>query len=147
MGKLKENATELAILFLRIFIGGVMLLHMVGKLQDYDNVVLDFYSLLSMSQATSFALTIIFEGLFAVMIILYRLRVGCNDVGTRLAALMMCVVSAIALGEALVVSELSDTSSKLQFLYFGIYLTLLISGGGKYAFSEIILPDKNVLNR
>ena len=116
-----------------------MLLHMVGKLQDYDNVVLDFYSLLSMSQATSFALTIIFEGLFAVMIIM--------GVGTRLAALMMCVVSAIALGEALVVSELSDASSKLQFLYFGIYLTLLISGGGKYAFSEIILPDKNVLNR
>ncbi|MBQ5395482.1 MAG: DoxX family protein [Alistipes sp.] len=139
MGKLKENATELAILFLRIFIGGVMLLHMVGKLQDYDNVVLDFYSLLSMSQATSFALTIIFEGLFAVMIIM--------GVGTRLAALMMCVVSAIALGEALVVSELSDASSKLQFIYFGIYLTLLISGGGKYALSEIILPDKNVLNR
>ena len=116
-----------------------MLLHMVGKLQDYDNVVLDFYSLLSMSQATSFALTIIFEGLFAVMIIM--------GVGTRLAALMMCVVSAIALGEALVVSELSDASSKLQFIYFGIYLTLLISGGGKYALSEIILPDKNVLNR
>ena len=39
MSQLKGCAT--AILFLRLFIGGVMLLHIIGKMQTYDNLVLE----------------------------------------------------------------------------------------------------------
>ena len=128
---------DMAILFLRIFIGGVMLLHIVGKLQDYDNYVLGFQSILGLSQATSFAVTILFEGLFAAMIIM--------GVGTRVASLLMVVVSAVALWEAFLEGMLSADASKLEFIYMGIYLTLVISGGGEYALSNLFLECKNVL--
>lgn len=126
----------MAILFLRIFIGGVMLLHMVGKLQDYDNYILNFQTILGFNQATSFALTIFFEGMFAAMIIM--------GTGTRLAAMMMAVVSTLALWEIFLSGEITSEMAKLQFLYMGIYITLVISGGGKYALSSMFLEDKNV---
>ena len=128
---------DMAILFLRIFIGGVMLLHIVGKLQDYDNYVFGFQSILGLRQATSFAVTILFEGLFAAMIIM--------GVGTRVASLLMAVVSAVALWEAFVAGAIASDASKLEFVYMGIYLTLVISGGGEYALSNLFLECKNVL--
>lgn len=136
---IKSRSCDMAILFLRIFISGVMLLHIVGKLQDYDNYVLGFQSLLGFSQATSFAITILFEGVFAAMIIM--------GVGTRVASLLMVVVSAVALWEAFVAGVLSADASRLEFVYMGIYITLVISGGGEYALSNLLLDCKNVLKR
>lgn len=129
----------MAILFLRIFIGGVMLLHMVGKLQDYDNYILGFQSILGLSQATSFALTILFEGLAAVMII--------AGVGTRLAAMMMAIVALVALWEAFLAEEIASAAAKLEFIYIGIYITLVISGGGRYAVSTLFFWRGNVPKR
>lgn len=112
---------------------------MVGKMQDYDNVVLGFQPLLGFNHATSFTLTLIFEGLFAAMIIM--------GFGTRLSALLMTLVSAIAIVEAFFSGEITSPSSKLEFVYMGIFLTLVISGGGKYAMSRAIMPDKSVPKR
>lgn len=136
---IRFRSCDMAILFLRIFICGVMLLHIVGKLQDYDNYVLGFHSILGFSQATSFAITIFVEGLFAAMIIM--------GVGTRVASLLMVVVSAVALWEAFVAGTLSSDASRLEFIYMGIYLTLVISGGGEYALCNLFLEGKNVLKR
>ncbi len=135
----QSRSCDMAILFLRLFIGGVMLLHMVGKLQDYDNYVIGFQSILGMNHATSFALTIIFEGLFAVMIVM--------GVATRVAASLMAIVSIVALGNAFISGVITSDAAKLEFIYMGIYLTLVISGGGRYAMSVILLGGKNVLKR
>ena len=136
---LRSQGCEMAILFLRVFIGGVMLLHMIGKLQDYDNYVLNFQSIVGLNHATSFALSILFEGLFAVMIIM--------GVGTRLAASLMAIVMIVSICEALMLGTVTDGESKLEFIYIGIYITLVISGGGRYAISSMFLNRKNVPNR
>ena len=136
---LRSQGCEMAILFLRVFIGGVMLLHMIGKLQDYDNYVLNLQSIVGLNHATSFALSILFEGLFAVMIIM--------GVGTRLAAALMAIVMIVSICEALMQGTVTDAESKLEFIYIGIYITLVISGGGRYAISSMFLNRKNVPNR
>lgn len=125
----------MAILFLRLFIGGVMLLHIIGKLQDYDNLLLTYHSILGFDTATSFAIITILEGVFAAMIIL--------GVATRFFSAMMLIVVTMSIAEALLAPSPDIATAKLNFVYMGIYVTLLISGGGVYAFNiPNLLPKK-----
>jgi putative oxidoreductase len=121
--------TDRAILFLRIFIAAVMLLHIIGKMQNYDNVVLTFPSLLDFNRPTSLALSIIFEAAMAAMIAI--------GIGTRLSALLMFITSVVTLFDIALQAEgaISTDAAKLQFIYAGIFLTLMISGGGRYSIS------------
>lgn len=130
----QSRRINVAILFLRIFIGGVILLHIIGKMQDYDNLILSYHRILGFDAPTSFAIITILEGVFAAMIIL--------GVATRLAATMMLIVSVMAIAEALLIDTPDMMSIKLNFLYAGIYTTLIISGGGLYAFNVPNLIDK-----
>ena len=132
---MKHNITpssraDRAILFLRIFIAAVMLLHIIGKLQNYDNVVLAYPSLLGFNSPTSLALSIIFEGTMAAMIAI--------GIGTRLSSLLMFITSLVTLFEIALQADgaISTDEAKLQFIYAGIFLTLVISGGGKYSIIE-----------
>lgn len=121
--------TDRAILFLRIFIAAVMLLHIIGKMQNYDNVVLTFPSLLDFNRPTSLALSIIFEAAMAAMIAI--------GICTRLSALLMFITSLVTLFDIALQAEgaISTDAAKLQFIYAGIFLTLMISGGGRYSIS------------
>lgn len=132
-----RNMSDVAVLFLRLFIGGVVLLHIIGKLQTYDNVVLTYRHILGFDGATSFAIVTILEGLFAAMIMI--------GVATRFAASMMIIVSAMAIAEALLPGGLPTDHAKLYFVYMGIYMTLVISGGGRFSFQVPVLIRKNVL--
>ncbi|MBQ6988285.1 MAG: DoxX family protein [Alistipes sp.] len=131
----QHHRSDVAILFLRLFIGGVMLLHIVGKMQVYDNILLTYHRILGLEAATSFAVITILEGLFAAMIIL--------GVATRFASAMMLIVVAMSIAEALLNDTPDVATAKLNFVYMGIYITLLISGGGRYAFNVPNLLRKN----
>ena len=131
----QHHRGDVAILFLRLFIGGVMLLHIVGKMQAYDNILLTYHRILGLDAATSFAVITILEGLFAAMIIL--------GVATRFASAMMLIVVAMSIAEALLNDTPDVATAKLNFVYMGIYITLLISGGGRYAFNVPNLLRKN----
>ena len=131
----QHHRSDVAILFLRLFIGGVMLLHIVGKMQAYDNILLTYHRILGLDAATSFAVITILEGLFAAMIIL--------GVATRFASAMMLIVVAMSIAEALLNDTPDVATAKLNFVYMGIYITLLISGGGRYAFNVPNLLRKN----
>ena len=131
----QHRRSDVAILFLRLFIGGVMLLHIVGKMQAYDNILLTYHRILGLDAATSFAVITILEGLFAAMIIL--------GVATRFASAMMLIVVAMSIAEALLNDTPDVATAKLNFVYMGIYITLLISGGGRYAFNVPNLLRKN----
>ncbi len=131
----QNHRSDVAILFLRLFIGGVMLLHIVGKMQSYDNILLTYHRILGLDAATSFAVITILEGLFAAMIIL--------GVATRFASAMMLIVVAMSIAEALLNDTPDVATAKLNFVYMGIYITLLISGGGRYAFNVPNLLRKN----
>lgn len=118
---------SMAILFLRLFIGAAMLLHIIGKMQTYDNLVLEYNSFLGLSQSTSLALSMIVEGLLAAMIII--------GVGVRLATMLMIVATCVSLTDAFLSTGMAMNTAKIDILYLGIYLTLTISGGGTYAFN------------
>ena len=131
----QHHRSDVAILFLRLFIGGVMLLHIVGKMQAYDNILLTYHRILGLDAATSFAVITLLEGLFAAMIIL--------GVATRFASAMMLIVVAMSIAEALLNDTPDVATAKLNFVYMGIYITLLVSGGGRYAFNVPNLLRKN----
>ncbi len=137
--EVERNMSDVAVLFLRLFIGSVILLHIIGKLQTYDNVVLSYRHILGFDSATSFFIVTALEGLFAAMIIM--------GLATRLAASMMIIVSAMAIAEALLPGGLPTDHAKLYFVYMGIYLTLTISGGGVYAFHAPKFMHKSVPKR
>ena len=144
--KTKENLTYqslaqmkycgVAILFLRLFIGGIMLLHVIGKMQTYDNLVLEYPSLMGLSSATTLSLSMIFQALFAAMIMV--------GVATRFVALAMMILTLLSMVRMLLWGGMTVDMLKVDFLYFGIYVTLLISGSGVYGFNVPWLPRKNV---
>ncbi|MBR5801826.1 MAG: DoxX family protein, partial [Alistipes sp.] len=118
---------SVAILFLRLFIGAMMLLHIIGKMQSYDNLVLEYNSFLGLSRSTSLALSMIVEGVLAAMIII--------GMGTRMAAMLMIVATCVSLTEEFLLAEISMDVIKIEILYLGVFITLTISGGGTYAFN------------
>ena len=133
--QIKEGpSADVGVLFLRIFIGTVMLLHIVGKLQNFSNLSLHFQSLLGFSSVTSLSASIIVEGVFAAMII--------TGVGVRLASTFMTIVSVVAFVELAIASQITSDAAKLEFIYTGIYLTLALSGGGKYAADNMLESKK-----
>ena len=116
-----------AILFLRIFIGGVMMLHVIGKMQTYSNLVLEFPSVLGLSSATTLSITILFQSLFAALIVI--------GVATRFVSAVMFVVTLLSAVNLFQVDGVTIMNLKLEFLYLGIYTTLIISGSGIYGFN------------
>ena len=116
-----------AILFLRIFIGGVMMLHVIGKMQTYSNLVLEFPSVLGLSSATTLSITILFQSLFAALIVI--------GVATRFVSVVMFVVTLLSAVNLFQVDGVTIMNLKLEFLYLGIYTTLIISGSGIYGFN------------
>lgn len=123
------RTTDVAILFLRFFIGVVSLLHIIGKLQTYDNTILVYPQILGLDPATSFAVATIIDGVLTAMIVL--------GVGTRFAAAMMCIISVLVVIYSFMQGTMS-ADMRLNFVYMGIYITLLISGGGYYSYR---VPD------
>ena len=75
------RTTDVAILFLRFFIGIVSLLHIIGKLQTYDNTILVYPQILGLDPATSFAVATIIEGLLTAMIVLSQVPTARETLG------------------------------------------------------------------
>ena len=117
---------DVAILFLRFFIGAVVYLHLIGQMQTYDNVVNHYPQILGFDSATSFAIVAITRATLATLIIV--------GLFTRFAASWMMVIAALSVAEAMMPDVIPTERAKLDFVYMGIYLTLVISGGGYYSF-------------
>ena len=117
---------DVAILFLRFFIGAVVYLHLIGQMQTYDNVVNHYPQILGFDSATSFAIVAITKATLATMIIV--------GLFTRFAASWMMVIAALSVAEAMMPDVIPTERAKHDFVYMGIYLTLVISGGGYYSF-------------
>lgn len=114
---------DIAVLYMRMFIGGIMLLHNVGKLQTYGRIIDSYPSLLFGSPTVTFAVFMICESAFAVMIMI--------GFWTRFAAFMMALGMFLSIFVAISASGMIQTT--LQFVYMGIFIFLVISGGGRYA--------------
>ena len=112
-----------AIIFLRLFVGTLIALHIIDKLQTYNFVLTGYPALIFDSSWATFVIFTFLEALFAVMIIV--------GFGTRFAAFIMALGMFVEI--FIVFQQLGWLGVERQILYIGIYATLVISGGGRYA--------------
>ena len=112
-----------AIIFLRLFVGTLIALHIIDKLQTYNFVLTGYPALIFDSSWATFVIFTFLEALFAVMIIV--------GFGTRFAAFIMALGMFVEI--FIVFQPLGWLGVERQILYIGIYATLVISGGGRYA--------------
>lgn len=119
-----------AILFMRIFIGAMMLTHGIGKLQNYNAIVNSFPDPLGIGSAVSFAIITFVEVGCSVLIIM--------GLCTRLATLPL--IFGMFVATFIAFPDKSFAAGELSFVYMGIYIMLLISGGGRYAIDAFMFP-------
>lgn len=111
-----------AILFLRLFVGVLIALHIIDKLQTYNFVLTGYPALLFDSSWATFVIFTFLEAAFAVMIVL--------GYGTRFAAFIMALGMFVEI--FIIYPSLGWLGVERQILYIGIYVTLVISGSGRY---------------
>lgn len=119
-----------AIFFMRIFIGAMMLTHGIGKLQNYNAIVNSFPDPLGIGSAVSFAIITFVEVGCSVLIIM--------GLFTRLATLPL--IFGMFVATFIAFPDKSFAAGELSFVYMGIYIMLLISGGGRYAIDAFMFP-------
>lgn len=112
-----------AILFLRLFVGVLIALHIIDKLQTYNFVLTGYPALLFDSSWATFVIFTLLEAVFAVMIIL--------GYGTRFASFIMALGMFVEI--FIIYPSLGWLGVERQILYIGIYVTLVLSGGGRYS--------------
>ena len=112
-----------SILFLRLFVGVLIALHIIDKLQSYNFVLTGYPALLFESSWATFVIFTFLEAMFAVMLIL--------GYATRFAAFIMALGMFVEI--FIVYPSLGWLGVERQILYIGIYATLVLSGGGRYA--------------
>ena len=119
-----------ATLFLRIFIGAMMLTHVIGKIQDYNAIVDSFPDPLHIGSVASFNLIIIIEAGCSALLIMGLM--------TRLATIPL--IAGMFTATFLTFPDKSFADGELSFIYMGVYIALLISGGGRYSLDMLFFP-------
>lgn len=117
-----------AVLYLRLFTGAAMLFHNIGKMQNYNEIIDSYPSLLYIDPAAVFVIVTVAEVLLSVFIIM--------GLWVRMSALLMVtgILLAFAWGEF--------GAGSLLFVWLGIYVFLVISGGGLYGFDEVLFSSR-----
>ena len=117
-----------AILFLRLFVGTLIVLHIIDKLQAYNFVLTGYPALLFESSWATFVIFTLLEALFAFMIIV--------GYGTRFAAFVMALGMFVEI--FIIYPSLGWLGVERQILYIGIYVTLVVSGSGRYGLESYL---------
>ncbi len=114
---------DIAQLYLRIVIGGMLLLHNIWKYQNYNDIISTYPHLNGFSTAFWFTLFAAVECVTALMLV-----VGWR---VRLASVILIVGSILALAICFPSPSLSEM--ELQGIYIFIYIYIFIAGGGLYS--------------
>lgn len=110
------------VLFMRLFLGGMLLLHNVSKLQNYNELINYYPSIWILSPQAVFVVSSITEVLFAVMVMVgFKTRVAATILLLEMLSIIMW---------------LGVERSKIEFIWSGICLFLVISGGGFFSFDS-----------
>ena len=116
------------VLYLRLFLGGMMLLHNIGKMQMYNEIVNTYPALFHMSSAATFTVVGIVEALLAVSLI----------IGFRVRTCAAVMAAGMLVWIILTYPGSGFTATELQFVYMGTYVALIISGGGIFSLDSAI---------
>ena len=116
-----------AVLYLRLFTGASMLFHNIGKIQNYNEIISSYPSPLYINPPAVFVIVTVVEVLLAVLIIM--------GLWVRPAAFLM------AAGILLMFVWGGFGAGEQEFVWLGVYVFLIISGGGLYAFDAALTPS------
>lgn len=116
-----------AVLYMRLFTGAMMLFHNIGKIQSYNEIIDSYPSLPYMSAPAVFVIATVVEVLLAVLIIM--------GLWVRMSALIL------SLGILLMFAWGGFGAGEQEFVWLGVYVFLIVSGGGLYAFDEALTPS------
>ncbi|MHB9055292.1 MAG: DoxX family protein [Paludibacteraceae bacterium] len=120
--------TDWGLLILRLVAGTFMLTHGWAKLSNYSEMSLQFPSMLGLSSQVAFSLIIFAEFFCSIALIL--------GLFTRLATIPLIIGMAVA---AFVAHGTDPFEKKeMALLYLAVYVTLLLTGSGKFAIDTLI---------
>lgn len=124
---LSERYANLALLILRLFVGGMMLTHGIAKLENYTVLREGFPDPIGWG-----------AGLSLVMIIL--VEVGCSlmivtGLLTRFAVIPLIFAMIMAMTTH---ADMSVSGVELPLLYLGMYVVIFIAGPGKCSIDYLI---------
>ncbi len=115
-----------ALLYMRVFIGGILLMHNIGKLQIYNEIVNYYPQISGLSSAATLVVISVVEVVCAALIII--------GIRVRAAATVMAV--GMFLSMLFFFTDKGIVLDELQFVYMGIYIFLIISGGGTFSYDN-----------
>lgn len=121
-----------AVFFLRLFTGIMMFTHGLAKIENYNMLADTFPDPIGWGSRFSFTMIMLAETLGSLCLVAGFL--------VRPAALVLAFGMFTASFLAYPGSTLA--THELSFVYMGIYITLFISGGGKYALDKLIFRTK-----
>ena len=107
--------------------GGFDAVHNIGKIQNYNEIISSYPSPLYINPPAVFVIVTVAEALLAVLIIM--------GLWVRMSALVM------SLGILLMFAWGGFGAGEPEFAWLGIYVFLIVSGGGLYAFDAALTPS------
>lgn len=123
-----RNCVDVATLFLRLFAGCMMLTHGWAKLTMFSTLAHTFPDPLGLGSTTSLILILFAEVGCSVLLIL--------GLVTRLATLPLIFGMLVAIFAIHGADPFS--ARELPVLYLGMYIVLLLIGGGRFSVDEVI---------
>lgn len=120
---LQARPTDWAVLYLRLFLGGVVILYNIGNIQNYNEIIDSYPSLLFLGNTVSFGIVTVAEVVMSLLTMIgFKVRFAAGTIGL---GLLTALVYALP-------SENMDRVG-LLFVLFGTAFALVISGGGFFA--------------
>lgn len=125
---LSERYSNLALLVLRLFVGGMMLTHGVAKLENFTALREGFPDPIGMGSTLSLVMIILVEVGCSLMVITGLL--------TRFAAIPL--IFSMCVAAFLTPVDVTMAGSELAIMYLGIFVVIFIAGPGKCSIDYLI---------
>ena len=119
---------NIAILFLRFFVGFMMLTHAVDKIENFGDIAEGFPTPFGLNSWVALSLITFVEFVGSIMII--------TGLFTRIAAIILGLGMVTA--AFFTFPEFFLKQSELALMYLGIYIALFITGGGNFSLDKFI---------
>ena len=119
---------NIAILFLRFFVGFMMLTHAVDKIENFSVIAESFPSPFGLNSWVALSIITFVEFVGSIMII--------AGLFTRIATIILALGMVTA--AFFTFPEFFLKQSELALMYLGIYIALFITGGGNFSLDKFI---------
>jgi putative oxidoreductase len=127
--EIKKQQLDVLILIVRIAVGCFMLTHGIGKFENlFSGEEIKFGDPIGIGKSTSLALTVFAEFFCSILLIL--------GLATRLAVIPLIITMAVA---AFVIHATQGFGKQeMALLYLLVFVTLFVTGSGKYSLDRLM---------